>query len=66
MVKAPFPLDQVYRLLEPGPVVLRTTVRNGRPNLIPLSWHPMTDSNRARGVCHQQPELLLCQLAGGA
>jgi flavin reductase (DIM6/NTAB) family NADH-FMN oxidoreductase RutF len=37
------PLSQVYRLLEPGPVVLLTTVRDGRPNAMTLSWHMMVD-----------------------
>ena len=31
MSKKRFPLSKVYSLLEPGPVVLVTTVRQGRP-----------------------------------
>ena len=38
-MKKAFPLSEVYRLLEPGPVVLLTTVRAGRPNVVPISWH---------------------------
>jgi len=38
-MKKAFPLSEVYRLLEPGPVVLLTTVRAGRPNVMPISWH---------------------------
>ena len=41
--KRAFPLDQVYRLLEPGPVVLVTTARAGRANIMPLSWHTMME-----------------------
>jgi flavin reductase (DIM6/NTAB) family NADH-FMN oxidoreductase RutF len=37
------PLSEVYRLLEPGPVVLLTTARRGRPNVMTLSWHMMVD-----------------------
>ena len=39
MKKKSFPLSEVYRLLEPGPVVLLATVRAGRPNVMPMSWH---------------------------
>jgi flavin reductase (DIM6/NTAB) family NADH-FMN oxidoreductase RutF len=41
MKKKPLPLAEVYRLLEPGPVVLVTTARAGRPNIMTLSWHTM-------------------------
>jgi len=36
-------LSRVYRLLEPGPVVLLTTSRNQRPNIMAMSWHTMID-----------------------
>jgi len=36
-------LSKVYALLEPGPVVLLTTARRGRPNVMTLSWHMMVD-----------------------
>ena len=42
-MKKTFPLSKVYRLLEPGPVVLLTTTRAGRPNVMPLSWHLMME-----------------------
>ena len=41
--KKEFPLAQVYGLLEPGPVVLVTTARAGRPNVMPMSWHTMLE-----------------------
>ena len=37
------PLAQVYRLLEPGPVVLLTTARKGRLNVMAMSWHTMLE-----------------------
>jgi flavin reductase (DIM6/NTAB) family NADH-FMN oxidoreductase RutF len=37
------PLEDVYQLLEPGPVVLLTTVRNGRANVMAMSWHMMVE-----------------------
>ena len=41
--KRAFPLAQVYGLLEPGPVVLVTTARAGRANIMPMSWHTMME-----------------------
>lgn len=43
MVKRSFPLSKVYRLLEPGPVVMVTTARKGQTNIMTLSWHTMMD-----------------------
>jgi flavin reductase (DIM6/NTAB) family NADH-FMN oxidoreductase RutF len=37
------PLSKVYQLLEPGPVVLLTTVRRGRANIMTMSWHMMVE-----------------------
>jgi flavin reductase (DIM6/NTAB) family NADH-FMN oxidoreductase RutF len=42
-MKKTFPLSEVYRLLEPGPVVLLTTARAGRVNVMPMSWHLMME-----------------------
>jgi len=42
-VKRAIPLSQVYRLLEPGPVVLVTTRHNGRANAMAMSWHTMLE-----------------------
>ncbi|TIV06060.1 MAG: flavin reductase family protein, partial [Mesorhizobium sp.] len=34
------PLADVYRLIEPGPVVLLSTrSRQGRSNIMTMSWH---------------------------
>lgn len=43
MKKRPLPLSRVYRLLEPGPVVLLTTAGTKRPNIMAMSWHMMID-----------------------
>jgi len=37
------PLSKVYQLLEPGPVVLLTTARRARANVMTLSWHMMVE-----------------------
>ena len=37
------PLSEVYQLLEPGPVVLLTTARKGRANVMTMSWHMMVE-----------------------
>jgi flavin reductase (DIM6/NTAB) family NADH-FMN oxidoreductase RutF len=43
MAKKSLPLSQVYRLLEPGPVVLVTTAQKGRANIMTMSWHTMME-----------------------
>lgn len=43
MAKKSFPLSRVYRLLEPGPVVLLTTAHKGRANVMTMSWHTMIE-----------------------
>ncbi|HVP38821.1 MAG TPA: flavin reductase family protein [Candidatus Saccharimonadales bacterium] len=43
MKKRAIPLGRVYRLLESGPVVLLSTARRGRPNVMPMSWHTMME-----------------------
>jgi flavin reductase (DIM6/NTAB) family NADH-FMN oxidoreductase RutF len=37
------PLSKVYRLLEPGPVVLLTTTHKGHANIMTMSWHMMVE-----------------------
>ncbi|MBE0620084.1 MAG: flavin reductase family protein, partial [Burkholderiales bacterium] len=41
MAKTSFPLSRVYRLIEPGPVVLVTTAQKDRANIMTMSWHTM-------------------------
>jgi flavin reductase (DIM6/NTAB) family NADH-FMN oxidoreductase RutF len=43
MARRSLPLSKVYSLLEPGPVVLLTTARRGRPNIMTMSWHTMIE-----------------------
>lgn len=43
MTKKSFPLPEVYRLLEPGPVVMVTTAGGERPNIMTMSWHTMIE-----------------------
>jgi len=43
MARKSFPLAKVYSLLEPGPVVLVTTVRDGHPNIMTMSWYTMME-----------------------
>lgn len=43
MSKVSFPLSKVYGLLEPGPVVLVSTAREGRVNIMTMSWHTMME-----------------------
>lgn len=43
MAKRSLPLSRVYRLLEPGPVVLVSTSILGRANVMSMSWHTMLE-----------------------
>src|SRR4030042_2434153 len=43
MAKKSFPLSRVYGLIEPGPVVLVTTARGDRLNIMTMSWHTMLE-----------------------
>jgi flavin reductase (DIM6/NTAB) family NADH-FMN oxidoreductase RutF len=45
------PLAKVYQLLEPGPVVLLTTARKGRANVMTMSWHMMVEFEPPRVAC---------------
>jgi len=43
MAKTNLALSRVYRLLEPGPVVMVTTAGKGRNNIMTMSWHMMME-----------------------
>lgn len=43
MARRNLPLSRVYRLLEPGPVVLVTTARRDRANVMTMSWLTMME-----------------------
>ena len=55
MAKRSYPLSRVYGLLEPGPVVLVTTARKGRANIMTMSWHTMMEF---------EPPLIGCVISG--
>ncbi len=56
MTKRSLPLSRVYRLIEPGPVVMVTTASGTRANVMTLSWHMMIDF---------EPPLLACVVSNG-
>lgn len=41
--KRSLPLAKVYSLIEPGPLVLLTTAREGESNVMAMSWHSMLE-----------------------
>ena len=43
MAKKSLPLSEVYRLLEPGPVVMVTTAHAGHANIMTMTWHTMME-----------------------
>ena len=43
MSKRSLALSRVYRLLEPGPVVLLATAGKNGPNVMTMSWHCMLE-----------------------
>ncbi|MFO1402367.1 MAG: flavin reductase family protein [Steroidobacteraceae bacterium] len=55
MARRPLALGEVYRLLEPGPVVLLTTAARGRANVMAQSWHMMMEF---------EPPLVGCIVSG--
>lgn len=53
----PLPLSEVYKLIEPGPVVLLATrARDGRADVMTMSWHMMVDF---------EPPLIACVVSAG-
>jgi flavin reductase (DIM6/NTAB) family NADH-FMN oxidoreductase RutF len=44
-------LSKVYQLLEPGPVVLLTTMGNSRANVMTMSWHTMIEFEPPQIAC---------------
>lgn len=54
-MKSPLPLSEVYRLIEPGPVLLLGTQHRGVPNVMPMSWHCMMEF---------EPPLIGCVVSG--
>ena len=50
------PLEKVYALIEPGPVVLLSTARKSRANVMTMSWHMMLEF---------EPPMLSCVVSAG-
>jgi len=50
-----YPLAKVFKLLEPGPLVLVTTAYRGRANVMTMTWHTMMEFT---------PPLIGCVLSG--
>jgi flavin reductase (DIM6/NTAB) family NADH-FMN oxidoreductase RutF len=55
MKKRAYSLAKVYGLLEPGPVVLVSTARKDKTNIMTMSWHTMMEF---------EPPLLGCVISG--
>jgi len=55
MAKKIYALSKVYRLLEPGPVVLVTTAHKGKANIMTMSWQTMMEF---------EPPLVGCVISG--
>ncbi len=45
------PLPKVYQLLEPGPVALLVTAKDGKANVMTMSWHMMVEFEPPRIAC---------------
>jgi flavin reductase (DIM6/NTAB) family NADH-FMN oxidoreductase RutF len=55
MAKKTYHLSKVYRLLEPGPVVLLTTTHKDKADIMTQSWHTMMEF---------EPPLVGCVIGG--
>ena len=54
--KKPFPVGDVRRYLEPGPIVLISSHWRGKTNIMTLGWHTVLEFT---------PSLVGCMIAGG-
>jgi len=45
--KSDFPVSQVRRYLEPGPIVLVSSQWQGKTNIMTLGWHTVLESHRS-------------------
>ena len=41
--KTDFPVADVRRLLEPGPIVLVSSAHKGKTNIMTMGWHMVTE-----------------------
>ena len=54
--KRKFPVEQVRRYLEPGPIVLLSSAWNGQRNIMTMGWHTMLEFS---------PSLVGCVISSG-
>jgi flavin reductase (DIM6/NTAB) family NADH-FMN oxidoreductase RutF len=54
--KGDFPVGQIRRYLEPGPIVLVSSRRKGKANIMTMGWHTVMEFT---------PSLVGCVIAGG-
>ena len=54
--KRDFPVSQIRRFLEPGPIVLVSSARTGETNIMTMGWHT---------VMEFQPSLVGCMISSG-
>ncbi len=45
--KEDFPVHDVRRFLEPGPIVLVSSVHKGKPNIMTMGWHLVMDDSKS-------------------
>ena len=50
--KRNFPLDQIRRFLEPGPIVLVSSAWRGKTNIMTMGWHMMLGFSPALFACY--------------
>jgi flavin reductase (DIM6/NTAB) family NADH-FMN oxidoreductase RutF len=50
--KRDFPLDQIRRYLEPGPIVLVSSAWRGNTNIMTMGWHMMLGFSPALFACY--------------
>src|ERR1700685_4010292 len=54
--KADFPVSQIRRYLEPGPIVIVSSALDDRRNIMTMGWHTVMEFT---------PSLIGCVIAGG-
>jgi flavin reductase (DIM6/NTAB) family NADH-FMN oxidoreductase RutF len=50
--KKDFPLTEIRRYLEPGPIVLVSSAWRGKTNIMTMGWHMMLDFSPAWFACY--------------
>jgi flavin reductase (DIM6/NTAB) family NADH-FMN oxidoreductase RutF len=50
--KRSYPLDEIRRFLEPGPIVLVSSTWRARPNIMTMGWHMMLGFSPALFGCY--------------